>query len=90
MRRRLTKPPPTRHHLDRRAGQLAACDGPGDQLISTKQLADWLGMSVQWCEAARKRGEGPPFARYGARIRYRRDAVRAWLMEREKLAGKQS
>ncbi len=73
------------HHLDKRARSIAeASEGPRDQLIDTKTLADWLGMSIQWCEIARRDGYGPPFQRFGHSVRYRRDAVIQWLEERER------
>jgi predicted DNA-binding transcriptional regulator AlpA len=73
------------HHLDRRA--MAIAEGAEAQspneLLSTPALADWFGVSVQWVEIGRHKGYGPPFVRLGSRrIRYRRDAVLAWLKER--------
>jgi hypothetical protein len=80
--------PTKRHLLDRRARQIAsACEGPPDQLIDTHALAEWLGVSVQWCETVRTRGEGPPFHRINARrIRYKRADVVSWLAQRRELA----
>jgi hypothetical protein len=55
-----------------------------DDLIDSKQLAGWLGVSIQWVEIARHRGLGPPFVRQSARrIRYRRGDVISWLNERK-------
>ena len=73
-----------RHHLDRRAADIAAAgDGPPDQLIDTKELASWLGVSRQWVEISRHRGWGPRFIRLGPRrIRYRRLDILAWLETR--------
>jgi predicted DNA-binding transcriptional regulator AlpA len=75
---------PTKHHLDRRADQFAASDtGQPDDLLSTKQVADWLGVSTQWLEIGRSKNYGPPFVRISARvIRYRRGDVREWLTGR--------
>lgn len=75
---------PTRHHLDRRALELLE-DGAGDadDLLSTSEVAEWLGVSTQWLEIGRSAGYGPPFLRLSAkRIRYQRGAVRKWLSER--------
>jgi hypothetical protein len=73
--------------LDRRARYIASL-GIGadpDMLLVTKQLAEWLGVSVQWLEIARSRGDGhgPPYRRLGKRaIRYRVGDVLKWLEER--------
>lgn len=74
----------TRHHLDRRAADLAAASaGPPDELLSTRDLCDWLGVSVGWCEVARHKGLGPTFVKLSPRcVRYRRSDVLAWLESR--------
>ena len=72
-------------HLDKRAAQIeaAAVGRDDDELISTKELCAWLGVSVQWAEIARGKGTGPPFCRISpTRIRYRVGCVRAWLRSR--------
>ena len=80
-----------RYHLDRRADAIAAAsEGYDDQLISTKQLAEWFGVSTQWCEVRRRLGHGPPFKRLGPRrIRYKRADVMAWLDERTHTCSKE-
>jgi len=38
---------PKRHHLDRRAAELAEQgDGSLDDLLSTSEVSEWLGVSV--------------------------------------------
>lgn len=40
---------PERHHLDRRAADLAAegeAAGEADELLTTSDLAEWLGLST--------------------------------------------
>lgn len=55
---------------------------PSDYL-STRELADLLGVSVQYCKMGRIRGDGPPYLRLAANaIRYRRSDVEAWLRTR--------
>lgn len=75
-----------RHHLDRRIGQLLAVPttpANDDDLLTTKQVAAWLGVSDQWLEFARSKGYGPPYKRLGPRcIRYRRGDVVKWLKSR--------
>ena len=81
--------PPRRHHIDRRAHQLISLAErePEDQLLNTKQLAHFLGVSVQWCEIGRCKGYGPPFIRISPkRIRYRWGDILAWLKERTHFA----
>jgi hypothetical protein len=74
-----------RHHLDRRVGQLLA-NAPAfsdDALLTTEELAGWLGVSTQWLELGRKQGYGPPWARLGPRtIRYLYGKVVKWLRTR--------
>jgi hypothetical protein len=72
---------PERHILDRRAHKIAA--EPSKDLLSTKELAEWLGVSEQWVEIGRGKNYGPKFKVFGPRmIRYRRVDVLAWLDER--------
>ena len=61
---RAPQPPPIRHHLDRRAADLAqegAAAGEPDDLLTTTEVAEWLGLSTQWLEIGRSRGYGPKF-----------------------------
>lgn len=73
-----------RHHLDRHASRLAESGGGyPDDLLSTRAVADWLGVSIQFLEIGRSRGYGPKFIRVApARIRYRHSDVIVWLEER--------
>ena len=75
-----------RHHLDRRADHIAQAGvaaGDADDLLNTRTLADWLGVSVQFLEIGRHRGYGPPFIRLSTRrVRYKRSDVLDWLAER--------
>jgi predicted DNA-binding transcriptional regulator AlpA len=77
--------PPKRHHLDQRAENLvAACEGPDDELLNTRAVAAWLGVSTAWLEIGRSSGRyGPRFQRLAPQVvRYRRGDVKAWLAER--------
>jgi hypothetical protein len=75
---------PIKHHLDRRASQLKEfCEGSSDELLSTRELAAWLGVSTQFLEIGRTKNYGPRFIRQSSRrIRYMRRDVLAWLDER--------
>jgi predicted DNA-binding transcriptional regulator AlpA len=79
-----TRPPPHKHHLDKRAPELrGALLGPDDQLYSTSDLAELLGVSTQFLEIARHRAFGPRYIKLSPRrIRYRKSDVAAWLEAR--------
>jgi hypothetical protein len=86
---------PKKLHLDRRVSQIMATEQPisddqpihNDDLLTTSQLALWLGVTVVWLESCRRNGWGPPYLQVTPHlIRYRRDEVRAWLKQREKLS----
>jgi predicted DNA-binding transcriptional regulator AlpA len=82
-----------KHHLDHRIGQIRKAEPPGmghnrppsdDDMLTTEEVAKWLGVSVQWLEIGRCKGYGPPFVKLSTRaIRYRRGAVKQYLCERE-------
>ena len=75
--------PPIRHHIDRRAGALAAHGSDDDLLLTTCELSEWLGVSTQWLEIGRTRNYGPRFTRVSERlICYRRADVVSWLRAR--------
>ena len=76
-----------RFNFDVRTGQILAVLQSAaiadDQLITSKQLAALLGVSLQWVEITRHCGEGPKSVGLSARcIRYRMVDVIAWLKER--------
>jgi predicted DNA-binding transcriptional regulator AlpA len=77
---------PVRHHLDRRAAQLLTTikrRPAADDLLSTRQVAELLGVSEQWIEVGRVKNYGPPFIRLAPRlIRYPRAGLVKWLKHR--------
>jgi hypothetical protein len=77
-------------HIDKRAGRLLAdplSEGEDDQMLAAPKVAEWLQVSVKFLEDQRSRTTGPPFVKYSERmVRYRREAVRAWLRRREQLS----
>lgn len=77
---------PTYHHIDKRAAEVAARPQGGerpDDLLTTTQLAQWTGLSVQFFEIGRHKGYGPVFVRISSRrVRYKRADVLAWLASR--------
>jgi predicted DNA-binding transcriptional regulator AlpA len=53
------------------------------QILSTDEVAAFLGISRDALELRRRRGSGPPFVRVSPRmIRYRVEDVEAWLAAR--------
>jgi predicted DNA-binding transcriptional regulator AlpA len=81
-----TSPVPRHHHIDRRAAEIAeygAAAGDADELLSTSEVAEWLGLSTQWLEIGRHRGYGPKWIQLSPRrTRYLRSDVLAWLRSR--------
>jgi excisionase family DNA binding protein len=57
------------------------------ELISTEQLARFLGVSVNTIYAWRHRGEGPPAYRVGRHNRFKPQEVLAWLEGRRNAIG---
>jgi hypothetical protein len=74
-----------RHHIDAHANEIIAAGvGSDDDLLATREMAAWFRKSKQWFEIGRSKGYGPPFIRLAPQvIRYRRGAVKAWLLERQ-------
>lgn len=79
-------------HIDRRADELAAAavvaNYPADMLLTTGELARWLGVSEisikRWISA----GCGPKAIRTGLRaLRFRKSDVQSWLESRAVKAG---
>jgi predicted DNA-binding transcriptional regulator AlpA len=69
--------------IDSRAHQLIHVDFHPEATLSTKEVAAWLGVSVQFLEIARTRDYGPKFVRITKRlVRYRVIDVIDWLKSR--------
>ncbi len=82
------EPKQQRHHLDRRAGRLAdeGDKGSGDELLESRQVADWLGVTEPWMWRGRTFNYGPPFIRpFPEVVRYKRREVVKWLRGRARL-----
>jgi predicted DNA-binding transcriptional regulator AlpA len=81
-----TANPERKFHLDRRAAALidgGVAAGSPDDLLSTSEVAEWLGVSTQFLEIGRTRGYGPKFCRLSPRrCRYLRSSVLEFLTER--------
>jgi predicted DNA-binding transcriptional regulator AlpA len=56
-------------------------------ILSERQVSDWLGLSEPTLFRHRRDGTGPTFIRLSARrVAYRRSAVEAWLSQCERRA----
>jgi excisionase family DNA binding protein len=53
--------------------------GAGDKLMSLTDVSEMLGIPVHTLYRWRYRGDGPVGYRVGRHVRYRREAVEAWL-----------
>lgn len=72
-------------HLDRRAAVLVGIVKAGDpnELLTSPELADLLGVSIQFIEARVRENNGPRSNLIPPRLRrFRRGDVGAWLRER--------
>jgi excisionase family DNA binding protein len=59
---------------------------PAFVLLTPKEAARLLKVSVSWLAKARMRGDGPPYIRIGRSIRYREDALIQWMKGRQRLS----
>lgn len=55
-----------------------------DSLITADTLADRLGTKRRTVDEWRITGKGPKFIRVGRSVRYRPEAVEAWLLSQER------
>jgi excisionase family DNA binding protein len=51
-------------------------------LLSQQEAADYCGLSPRTLERARVTGEGPPYAKLGRRVLYRRSDLEDWITSR--------
>ena len=57
-----------------------------DRLLSQKELAEMLRVSIEQLRLWRNKGIGPSYFRVGHAIRYRDVEVERWLREQEQAA----
>jgi len=60
-----------------------------ERLLTPKEAADFLRISLSWLSKTRVRGNGPPFVRVGRSIRYAEAALRQWIRARQRLSTSQ-
>ena len=55
-------------------------------LLTAKEVAARLKVSLSWLAKARMRGDGPPYIRIGRSIRYAEAALIQWMKSRQRLS----
>lgn len=55
-------------------------------LLTPKEAARLLKVSISWLAKARMRGDGPPYIRIGRSIRYSEAALLQWMKSRQRLS----
>jgi len=58
-------------------------------LLTAKEAAAGLKVSLSWLAKARMRGDGPPYIRIGRSIRYTEAALIQWMKSRQRLSTSQ-
>ena len=56
-----------------------------ERLLTPKDAAHFLRMSLSWLAKARMRGDGPTFIKVGRSIRYAEAALIQWTKSRQRL-----
>ena len=54
---------------------------PAAQYLNTKQAATHLGLSTQYMEIARHKGDGPQYIKLAKAVRYRVEDLDAWMAD---------
>jgi Helix-turn-helix domain len=57
-----------------------------ERLLTPKEAAHFLRVSLSWLAKARMRGDGPPYIRVGRPIRYSETALLLWMKSRQRLS----
>jgi predicted DNA-binding transcriptional regulator AlpA len=57
-----------------------------DVLLTPKEAAHYLRVSLSWLAKARRRGDGPPFISIGRSIRYAEATLIQWMKGRQRLS----
>jgi len=55
-------------------------------LLTAKDAANLLKVSLSWLAKARMRGDGPPYIKVGRSIRYTEAGVLQWMKSRQRLS----
>ena len=63
-----------------------AKNAPPAALITAKEAANYLRVSLSWLAKARMRGDGPPYIKVGRSIRYDQAGLIQWMKSRQRLS----
>lgn len=55
-------------------------------LLTAREAANFLRLSLSWLAKTRMRGDGPPYVKLGRTVRYREGALVQWLKSRARLS----
>jgi len=55
-------------------------------LLTPKEAATVLKVSLSWLAKARMRGDGPPYIQFGRAIRYTEQALVNWMKSRQRFS----
>jgi predicted DNA-binding transcriptional regulator AlpA len=70
--------------MNRRIEEVRPLDG--ERLLTPREAADFLRVSMSWLAKARMRGDGPAFLKVGRCVRYRESALLQWLRSQQRLS----
>jgi predicted DNA-binding transcriptional regulator AlpA len=56
-----------------------------ERLLTPREAAQFLRLSLSWLAKARMRGDGPPYVKLGRSVRYRESDLIGWLKARARL-----
>jgi excisionase family DNA binding protein len=56
------------------------------ELITPKEAASLLRLSLSWLAKARMSGEGPQFMQFGRSVRYSKEALIRWMKSRQRIS----
>ncbi len=60
--------------------------GPATVLLTPKEAARMLKVSLSWLAKARMRGDGPSYIKLGRSIRYTEASLQQWMKSRQRLS----
>ena len=60
-----------------------------ERLLTPKEAAAFLRLSVSWLAKVRMRGDGPVYVKPGRAVRYRESDLLSWLRSRARLSTNQ-